>query len=123
MKYETTTEKGYDGWTARSEAVLGETPKGTRILKLTTSKARGGVDATASVCIRSKCSTGFTSETFVIFGDFYKRGIAPMSCSRVTEKAVREAHQIALEHMDQLVEEAKAFYSNREAQSESKRAM
>lgn len=123
MKYETTTRKGHDGWTASSEAVLGETPKGTRILKLTTSKARGGVDATASVCIRSKCSTGFISETTVIFEDFYKYGIAPMPCSRVTEKAVREAHHIALEQMDQLVEEAKAFYASRETQSESKRAM
>ncbi len=54
MIYETKIQKGQDGWEAISEAVLGQTPQGTRILKLRTSKARGGLSAFASVVVRSK---------------------------------------------------------------------
>ena len=43
MTYQTQISKGIQGWQATSEAVLGETPEGTRILKLRTSKSRGGL--------------------------------------------------------------------------------
>ena len=36
MTYKIETRKVYDGWEARSEATLGETPEGLRILKLRT---------------------------------------------------------------------------------------
>lgn len=52
MTYDITTRKRSYGWEAASEAVLGETPEGLRILKLTTSKSGAALSATASVCIR-----------------------------------------------------------------------
>ena len=109
MTYQTHISKGYDGWQATSEAVLGETPEGTRILKLRTSKSRGGLSASVSVCIR-KGEDGYATETTVIFQDFFKSGIAPTPCKRVTEKAIQSAHENALEHMGQLVKDATAFY-------------
>ena len=109
MTYQTQISKGYDGWQATSEAVLGETPEGTRILKLRTSKTRCGLSASASVCIR-KGEDGYAVETTVIFQDFFKSGIASQPCKRVTEKAIQGAHENALEHMGQLIKEATAFY-------------
>jgi len=109
MTYQTHITKGHDGWEAKSEAVLGETPKGTRILKLRTAKTRGGLSASASVCIR-KGEDGYATDTTVIFQDFFKSGIAPTPCKRVTEKSIQSAHENALEHMGQLVIEATAFY-------------
>ena len=109
MTYQTHISKGYNGWQATSEAVLGETPQGTRILKLRTAKARGGVSASASVCIR-KGQGDYATETTVIYQDFFKSGIAPQPCKRVSEKAIQSAHENALEHMGQLIKEATAFY-------------
>jgi hypothetical protein len=109
MTYQTQISKGIEGWQATSEAVLGETPKGTRILKLRTSKTRGGLSASASVCVR-KGEDGFSSDTTMIFQDFFKSSIAPTPCKRVTEKAIQSAHENALEHMGQLVKDATAFY-------------
>lgn len=116
MNYEVITQKGYDGWEAKSEALLGETPEGLRILKLRTSKTRGGLDTTASVCIRQDRGN-YASETFVIFQDFYKRGIAPTACKRVTEKAVLEVHNRALLEMEALIKEATAFYTEEKSQA------
>ena len=109
MTYDITTQKGYDGWEATSEAILEELSQGTRILKLRTSKSRGGLAASATVSIRSQ-SNGFQCETTEIFGDFSKHNIAPTPCKRVTEKAVLEVHQRALQEMDELIEQAQAFY-------------
>ncbi|PUB88036.1 MAG: hypothetical protein DBP00_07340 [gamma proteobacterium symbiont of Ctena orbiculata] len=111
MNYETKTRKGYNGWEATSEALIGETPEGNRILKLRTAKGRIGLSASASVCIRKNEGTGFVCETTEIFGDFYKSGIAITECRRVTEKAVIEVHARALQEMDNLIEQAKVFYA------------
>lgn len=116
MTYEVITHKAYDGWEARSEALLGETPEGLRILKLRTSKTCGGLDTTASVCIRQD-KGAYSSETHVIFQDFYKRGIAPTLCKRVTEKAVLEVHNRALLGMDALIKEATTFYAAHKIQA------
>lgn len=113
MTYQTHISKGIEGWQATSEAVLGETQTGTRILKLRTAKVRGGLSASASVCIR-KGADGYATETTVIFQDFFKSGIAPQPCSRVTEKAIQSAHENALKHMGQLVKDATAFYEAQE---------
>ena len=111
MTYETKTSKGYNGWQATSEAVIGETPEGKRILKLRTAKGRIGLSACASVCIRKNEGTEFVCETTEIFGDFYKGGIAVTECRRVTEKAVIEVHARALQEMDELIKQAKVFYA------------
>ncbi len=103
-------------WEATSEATIGETPKGPRILRLRTSKARrGGIDASASVFVREPSNGNFYSEVHVMFGDFSKRGIAPTPCKRVTEKAVAEVHSRALLEMDGLIAEAEAFYAAKAA--------
>lgn len=118
MTYETKSSKGYDGWQATSEAEIGQTAEGPRILKLRTAKARGGLAASASVCIRKNAAqAGFMCETTEIFGDFYKSGIALTECRRVTEKAVLEVHSRALQGMDSLTRQAKAFYEAKEQQA------
>lgn len=111
MTYQTQVKKGYNGWRAESVAVLGEVPAGIRKLELSTSKVRGGLASYASVYIYKENENGFSSKETVIFQDFSKSNIAPTSCSRVTERAVRDAHENALAEMDELVKEAKAFYA------------
>lgn len=111
MPYKTQTRKGYNGWEATSEAVIGETDSGTRILKLRTARTRGGISSAASVCERQNRDGAFYAEVTAIFGDFYKSNIAPVACNRVTEKAVIAAHTDALPHMDDLIAQAKAFYA------------
>ena len=112
MSYEVKTRKGHDGWKAESEAVLGETSEGTRILELTTTKVRGGLAAYANVFIQKDSGNGYLTKSTVIFQDFNKHGIAATPCKRVTEKAVLEVHERALLEMDEIVEEAKAFYAS-----------
>lgn len=113
MTYQTHITKGYDGWQGVSEAVIGETATGTRILKLRTSKIQGGLSAFASVCIRSG-KGNFQTETTRIFEDFVKSNIAPTRVKRVTERAVTDVHNLALLEMDDIVKEAKAFYAEKE---------
>lgn len=110
MNYQTIIQKGQDGWNAKSEAVLGETPEGTIILSLRTSKARGGLASTASVSIRS-VKNGYAVDTTVLFEDFFKSNIAPTPCNRIKEKAIELAHQAALAYMESLIAHAKAFYN------------
>jgi hypothetical protein len=118
MTYETKTSKGFDGWQAVSEAEIGQIAEGKRILKLRTAKTRGGLAASASVCIRKQAGqAGFMCETTEIFGDFYKSGIALTECCRVTEKTVLEVHQRALQDMDLLTRQAKAFYEAKTQQA------
>lgn len=118
MTYEIKTSKGLYGWRAESTVTLGETPEGKRVLELTTSKYGKGLSASVSVFIYKDCSSsGFSSKTTEMFGDFYKNGISTTPCNRVTEKAVIEVHKHALQHMDDLVTEAKTFYADREAET------
>lgn len=116
MTYETNSRKGFGGWEAISEAVLGETPEGSRILKLRTSKIRGGIASSANVFVR-QVRGGFSSDTYAMFSDFYKREVASVPCNRVSEKAVLEVHSCALQEMDSLINEAKAFYAAKESQA------
>ena len=115
--YKTQCAKGRDGWEATSEAVIGQTPEGDRILKLRTSKTYGGVDSFATVCIRKDCNvSGFVSETHALFSDFAKHRVA-MANRRATEKAVREVHAQALRQMETLITEATAFYEAKDAEA------
>lgn len=111
MSYEIKTRKGHRGWVAESTAELGETPEGMRMLELFTSKCRGGLVATAHVYVLKDQGNGFVTKTTTIFQDYNKQAIAPTPCKRVTEKALINAHQSALLEMDDIVEEAKAFYA------------
>jgi len=115
--YKTKVRKGRDGWEANSEAEIGQTADGARILKLSTSKTRGGIAAFASVCIRKDCATGFVSETHALFADFTRSGIAMAPGRRATEKAIRDVHATALLEMDALIDEATAFYAAKEQEA------
>lgn len=116
MTYPTTlTKHPVHGWQAVTEVVLHDTEKGTRILRLRTAKAKGGIAATASVFVREDCG-GYATETHAIFADFYKSGIAPAACARVTQKAIESAHQHALPFLDGLIEDATAFYAAKQQQ-------
>lgn len=124
MTYHTTiTKSPTNGWQAVSEVALHDTGEGARVLRLRTSKDKGGIAATATVFVRKGCN-GYATETHAIFSDFYKSGIAPAACARVTEKAIEAAHRHALAFMDALIEEAKAFYAAKAAkeQAESQNA-
>jgi hypothetical protein len=111
MTYPTTlTKSPVNGWQAVTEVPLHDTEDGTRVLRLRTSKAKGGIAATASVFVRKDCG-GYATETHAIFADFYKSGIAPAACARVTQKAIESAHQHALPFLDGLIAEATAFYA------------
>lgn len=116
MTYEMEINKARDGWEARSEAEIGQTPEGQRILKLRTSKIRGGIATCASVCIR-KGREGYAVETYALFEDFYKPEVVSVPCKRVTSNAVRDVHSRALHEMDNLIEQAKAFYAEKESQA------
>jgi len=113
-QYETQIEKGRDGWEARSEAVIGQTEEGPRILKLCTRKAQGGIYSKAHAVIR-KDDGVFQSESFMMFGDFDKR-VSHIPNKRGTEKSSSEAHAYALTKFDEVIEEAKAFYAEQEGQ-------
>lgn len=119
MTYHTTiTKSPTNGWQAVSEVTLHETDEGARVLRLRTSKAKGGIAATASVFVRKDCD-GYATETHAIFADFYKSGISPAACARVTQKAIESAHQHALPFLDGLIEEAKAFYAAKAAKEQA----
>lgn len=117
MNYEIEINQSYDKtWIAMSKAKLEDTPEGVRYLELRTSKARGGISTNASVFVYSNGDNGFSSKTTEIFGDFSKSKVAFAECKRVTEKAVLEAHKHAMSNMESLIEEAKSFYANKEAE-------
>ena len=116
--YETQCVKAREGWEARSEAVIGQTAEGPRILKLRTYKTTGGVAASAMVCTRKKCDvSGLVSETYDIFGGYSKSCIAMAKGRRATEKAIREVHAHALQEMATFIAEAKAFYEAKDAEA------
>ncbi len=115
MTYEINIFKGFDGWRAESIASLGQTSEGERKLTLTTSKIRGGLAVSARVSVHKNDTKGYSVMTTAIFGDFYKGGIDPTPCKRITEKSVLDVHRYALRHMDNLIIDAKKFYAEREA--------
>ncbi len=112
--HETQIEKGRDGWEGKSEAIIGQTDDGPRILKLRTSKYSSGITSKAHAVLRRDDGV-FQAETFMMFGDFDKR-VSIIPNKRGTEKAIREAHAYALTKFDEVIAEAKAFYAEKEGQ-------
>ncbi len=115
MTYETTTRRETDGWQALSEVVIGETREGKRILKLITSKEFEGINSCVQVCLRS----GEGTETSKLPGDYYKRSVAFAPCRRVTEKVLRQAHDIALSKLPVIIDCAKAYYEAQVSEQEA----
>lgn len=101
---------------AESEYKLEDVPAdsmeeaGVRMIKLSTSKgSRGGISSFASVCVRRDTGHGYQSETSALFQDYAKwYNVTP--CARVTEKAIREAHAVALESFADHIAAAKLQY-------------
>ncbi len=107
MTYKTTIQHGANGLHAESLVQIGESLDGKRMLELYTSKGRGGLVSSARVKYHNEAAGIIT---FAMFGDFSKPNIAFTPCKRATQKAVSQAHEIALLKMDEIIEEAKAFY-------------
>lgn len=115
MTYETRIEKSrFNGWTAKTEIPL-ETFKDEseggkecqRVFRVSTSKGNGGqVTTFASVCVNVPCD-GYAMQKHALFGD-YARTIARHAISKATEKAIRDAHNAALELVPSAIEEARA---------------
>jgi hypothetical protein len=110
--YETQIEKSRDGWRATSEAVISQTEEGQRILKLCTRKAKGGIVSKAHAVIR-KDDGIFQNDSFMMFGDFDKR-VSLVPSKRGTEKSIGEAHAYALTKFEEVITEAKEFYTGKE---------
>lgn len=102
--------KGRDGWKAETVVPLegDEIKKGERILQLTTYKCTRGLLTSASVAV--KTDFGFT---FAIYQDYHKS--VTLSKSRCTEKNVEVQHQAAVNDLQFLIQEARAFYLNKGA--------
>jgi len=115
-QYQITTSKGFNGWAAKTQYVLGETLDGTRVLELTTMKAKGGASSSAIVYYL-KGEGDYQTKTTALFHDFAKYNIAQSPIKRVTEKSITEAHKIALLQMDELIEEATNFYEKLDNES------
>jgi hypothetical protein len=117
MTFELKMTKGHDGWKAQSEISLGECDgtfagtRGTRILKLSTYKhSRGGIWSVASVAIRENREGGYYSESTMLFQD-YSKTVQHIAAARVTEKAIKQAHETALQSFPVIIEEARAQYA------------
>ncbi len=116
MKVKTYTHKGHDGWEAHTEIVLDDLPEGQRILKLRTAKHDTGVlSNSVRAFIRSQ-KDGYTTEMSAMFEDYSKRSLAAAGAQRITKNIVKHVHVIALKNMPHHIENAKAFYLEKDAQ-------
>lgn len=101
MTYE--LRKGREGWEARSTIPLG----GAYALKLSTYKGRrGGV-----LTIATRVELGEDgSYTFWPFSD-YSKAVSEDRSVKVTEKAVKVAHEAALAKVEEIKAAVAAFYA------------
>jgi isocitrate/isopropylmalate dehydrogenase len=116
MTFELKMTKGQGGWKAQSEISLGECDgmfagtRGERILKLSTYKhSRGGIWSLASVAVREN-QGGYYSESTMLFQD-YNKTVQHIAAARATEKAIKQAHETALQSFPAIIEEARAQYA------------
>jgi hypothetical protein len=116
MTFELNITKGQNGWKAQSEISLGECDgmfagtRGERILKLSTYKhPRGGIWSLASVAVREN-REGYYSESTMLFQD-YSKTVQHIAAARATEKAIKQAHETALQGFPAIIEEARAQYA------------
>ena len=117
MTFEFKLTKAQDGWKAQSEISLGECDgmfagtRGERILKLSTYKhSRGGIWSFASVAIRENRGDGSFSKSTMLFQD-YSKTVQHIAAARVTEKAIKQAHETARKSFPAIIEEARAQYA------------
>ncbi len=115
MDYKTKLEKSrVFGWTAQTDIDLGEAKDdqgrdARRVLEFKTYKSDSGTSTTASACILVDYGT-HKSRQMALFQDYFKT-VQRHSVSRSTEKAIRQAHEMALRHFSQHIEAAKAQYA------------
>jgi len=114
MTYETAMRQSFNGWRAETSHVLETLANGSqRVLELSTSKtSRGGaISSFASVSIIAR-----HTKTHAIFGD-YAKTVHQEPCARVTEKALRAAHDRALVNFPNVIAEAQAFYEEKDLET------
>lgn len=85
-----------------------------RVLTIRTSKGSRGLRTSAQSCKVEASANGFSSRSFMLFGDFSKTVM--QSDKRATEKAIREQHAAVLANADALLAEAEAFYAAKRPQ-------
>lgn len=101
---QTTYEKGAYSWQATTTVALEEVPGGRRILQVTTSKYGHKVRSRAYALIERGHCREYSTDDFI-----KELGVVVMT--RLTEKGIRQAHEVALTRIAEAVAEAKAFYS------------
>jgi hypothetical protein len=113
MLHTTVIHKDYYSkkWSAKTYIKL-DVP--TRELKVSTFKSLNGLlySSCQAVKIESKSNTGFSGESFLMYGDFSKKIMSFPEIKKVTDKIIGEAHDRALLIIDQFVKEANEFYAN-----------
>ena len=102
-----------NGWKAVDEIKLEETPEGTKVLVIRTSKNSSGELVThASVCIAKD-----SWQTHRMYEDYSQWQLR--SNNRCTEKNVEEQHAKVLQRLDAIKAEVVAFYAAKSTKSEN----
>lgn len=116
MTYQTEMKKDKSGWEARTEIVIGIAPvdtmndtEGTRLLSLVTSKNYNGNLETRATVFNVRAHSRQHAFGLAGGGDFSKKVCAQVGV-KGTEKAIRTAHENALQFLDGLIIEAKSYY-------------
>ena len=87
---------------------------GERILRITTSKRSSGMLVTTATSMVRTYENGFVVDQWIPFEDFNKT-LASVRIARVTEKAIKTAHESALVNADSALAAAVAFYQQQKA--------
>lgn len=113
MTYETKIKKDkFNGWTAETEIPVekyydeSEKAEVTRIFAIVTGKNSRGLVTRVSVH-KEIPQNGFIAKVTALFQDYYKT-VMTHDITRVTSKAIQEAHNRALENAPAWLEDARA---------------
>lgn len=101
-----------DGWEALTDHELGQTPAGMRLLRIHTSKVYGGDLTTSATVFHRRENSMVHAFGTAASGDYRKQ--LERSKVRCTDKAVTAQHERWSEILPKLIEEATAFYLNKE---------
>lgn len=111
MTYEVKTKNTSLGWVATTECILEENHNVQRVLIAATWKPTDKLATNLKVVVREN-QDGFITETYPLYGGFHKTINAVPPCKGDEEQDILQFHKRVLQKMDEIVEEAKAFYSN-----------
>lgn len=121
MTHDSIITRSRYGLMAQTEAVLIDNPRGQLVLILSTIKYDDLITSHAVVRRRDRnynrpgweytlFSAGYQPDHYYC-RDFLRHAIATAPCKRATEQAIRAVHTTALQQLDTLLAEARAFYA------------